>query len=89
MVSASAILKLKWDRHKDGVNIEEVKKELFEIVICDLESLRISKTLPTGKTHHYLTDVIWSLARKMIAATENTISYREVDMMYHRLKRTN
>ncbi|CAI8013455.1 hypothetical protein GBAR_LOCUS8527 [Geodia barretti] len=71
MITASAILKLKWD---SGVNLEEVKNELFETVIGDLESLHISKTPPKHKTNHILTDVTWSLARNIIAATNNKIS---------------
>jgi KaiC/GvpD/RAD55 family RecA-like ATPase len=70
MIAASAILKLKWD---SGVNLEEVKNELFETVIGDLESLHISKTPPKNKTNHILTDVTWSLVRSIIAATNNQI----------------
>ena len=67
MLAASAILVLKRDS-------EEVKNELFETVIGDLESLHISKTPPKSKTNHILTDVTWSLARSIIAATNNQLS---------------
>ena len=80
IISACAILELKRGS-KTSVDLVEVKNELFETVVGELESLGISKT-PTSKAQD---NVTWTLAKSILVATNNTIDLREADAMLENL----
>ena len=61
-----------------AINLVDVKNELFFLnVISKLKLLDISETPPTSKTGHALTEVTWSLAEKLLVATDNMIRFGE------------
>ena len=61
-----------------AITVDNVKNQLFFInVISKLKELDISETPPTSKTGHALTDVTWSLAKKLLVATNNMIRFEE------------
>ena len=61
-----------------AITVDNVKNQLFFInVISKLKELDISQTPPTSKTGHALTDVTWSLAKKLLVATNNMIRFEE------------
>lgn len=78
ILSASAVLQQLWE-NDTGVNIMDMKNKLFQNVIGDLQALTISKTPPTDKSSNDVSIVTWSLAKKIIATTNNTISLEEAD----------
>ena len=56
--------------HDPAITLPDIKKHLFYInVITKL------KALPTSKTGHSLTDVAWSLAKKLLVAPKNLIRF--------------
>ena len=74
LVRVSSMLKRD---HKIGVEFEDVKNELFIEVVRDIKFLMISETPPKSKTGRALTDVTWSLVKKMLVAPNNMVSLKD------------